>query len=178
MAIRKVLLNKLLEALIEEWGRDEVKATLDKLLISSSRIKYGDKVGKDITPRKIEKPSAKSQVETLNIPEDKKKPLLILADRFDQKEFLAKTADVRHFIIMLGERPTPTKDRGEAFRSLLRYLLKVPANRLEQIAQSASYSGLARLGPISDAISAAGERLPRPSQDEERNELRTDESGQ
>ena len=53
------------------------------------------------------------------------------------------------------------KDRFDAFRRLLKPLSALPLEQLERIASSALHSGPSRLGPLSDAISAAAASLPR-----------------
>jgi hypothetical protein len=90
--------------------------------------------------------------------------LLQLAERYDQKQFLPSVADVREFLIMMGERPVGMKDRQEAFRVLLQSLMRLPVERLQQFVRTALHSGPSELGPLSDAIAAAGERLPRQRQ--------------
>ncbi len=42
--------------------------------------------------------------------------------------------------------------------------MQLPVVRLQQLAQTALHSGPSELGPLSDAIAAAGERLPRHRQ--------------
>lgn len=161
MANRKMLLMKLLEPLIDEWGVDEVRSILEHLASDQNRLS-SPQPEKD---RKLSRPSTRftalDLVKREQIQEDKKRPLVFLAEMFDRKEFLPSVADVRQFIIMSGERPTSMKDRVEAFRTLLKILIGLPSERLEKIAEAAANSGPAQLGPISDAIAAAGERLPR-----------------
>ncbi len=168
MKSRKSLLIKLLQSLVEEWGPDEVFSTLEKVI---GQAKHGSH--RDLWPvasktRRSQRFAAMQLVEKLEIQSDVKQPLTILANRFDDKDFLPSVADVREFIIMAGERPPTMKNRQESFRNLLRVLLRLPPDRLRQLAEAAGHSGPAQLGPISDAISAAGERIARRSLDQER----------
>lgn len=57
------------------------------------------------------------------------------------------------------------KNRQDSFRNLLQVLLKLPPERLRKVADAASHAGPAQLGPISDAIAAAVESLPRRNHD-------------
>lgn len=168
MKSRKILLSNLLKPLLDEWGPDEVRAALDRLVMKldrEGRRSYGaDKSQSERSAR----PTAINLVERLDLENDRKRPLKVLAARFDEKDFLPSTADVREFIIMAGERPPTMKNRQESFRNLLRVLLRFSPERLQQIAEAASHAGPAQLGPISDAIAAAGERLPRRNHDPER----------
>lgn len=161
MPSRKTLLAKLLEALVEEWGGEEVRSTLDRTLASKGQLALVDERSSIAPRRSRSRPSAISLVEQESIGDEKKKLLFLLADQFDKKEFLPSVADVRQFIIMSGERPRSVKDRFDGFKSLLKLLVKLPPDKLETIADAASNSGPAQLGPISDAISAAGQVLPR-----------------
>ena len=166
MKSRKILLNNLLKTILTEWGPDEVRAALDKLIIES------ESEGNHRAPRSQSerggRPTAISLVNGLDLTNERKVPLKVLAARFDDKDFLPATADVREFIIMAGERPPTMKNRQDSFRNLLRVLLRFSPERLQQIADAANHTGPAQLGPISDAIAAAGERLPRRNHDPNR----------
>jgi hypothetical protein len=95
---------------------------------------------------------------------EKRDALLELAERYDRKQFLPSVADVREFLIMMGERPVGMKDRKEAFRVLSRSLIQLPLEDLQQLTRTGLHSGPSQLGPLSDAISAAGERMTRQRQ--------------
>jgi hypothetical protein len=168
MKSRKSLLNNLLKSLLDEWGHDDVRAALEKLIVKSeheNRRSYG--AAKSQSERSG-RPTAINLLESIDLESDRKRPLSILATRFDNKDFLPSIADVREFIIMAGERPPAMKNRQDSFRNLLRVLLRFSPDRLQQVAEAASHAGPAQLGPISDAIAAAGERLPRRNPDPDR----------
>lgn len=168
MKSRKALLSNLLRPLLDEWGPDDVRAALEKLVLQSERDgrrSYG--AAKSQSDRNA-RPTAINLVENLDLENERKRPLTVLAKRFDNKDFLPSTADVREFIIMAGERPPTMKNRQDSFRNLLRVLLRLSPERLQQVADAASHAGPAQLGPISDAIAAAGERLPRRNHDPDR----------
>jgi hypothetical protein len=167
MTTRKNLLNNLLKPILDEWGEDEVRSSLEKLLMKSDgeRTKLYD--GPKSHADQARKLTAVHAVERLVLDDTRKKALSLIAARFDEKDFLRSTADVRQFIIMAGERPPPMKNRQDSFRILLGVLLRLSADHLQQISNVASHAGPAQLGPISDAISAAGERIPRWTGDTE-----------
>src|SRR5206468_2862492 len=87
--------------------------------------------------------------------------LLQLAVRYDNKQFLPTVPDVREFLLMIGVEPEYMKDRKDAFRVLLRSLTALSLERLQQISNASRHSGPSQLGPLSDAIAAVGDRLPR-----------------
>jgi hypothetical protein len=165
MKIRETLLNRLLRTLVEEWGHERVAAALARAAVSSNDSSVEHPPSPKLRPSaKGARPSATAQIERAALEGEQKDALLQLAVRYDCKQFLPSVADVREFLIMVGERPIDMKDRKEAFRILLRNLRQLPIERLKQLASSALHSGPSQLGPLSDAIAAAGERLPRQRQ--------------
>jgi hypothetical protein len=158
-------MRSILQALVDEWGKEEVTETLGVLTRSSL-----DPTGESATKPKRRRStvrmrlSATGQIQQLELEGEKKEALLRLAERYDLKRFLPSVADVREFLTMMDERPIGMKDRKEAFRTLLRSLMRLPVERLRQLALTAQHSGPSELGPLSDAIAAAGGRLPRRQQ--------------
>jgi hypothetical protein len=165
MKSRKALLNELLKTLVDEWGHEEVAAALADTAISS-----GDSMNRrasSLQPhssRGKRRLSATAQIERAAVEGERKEVLLQLAERYDRKQFLPSVADVREFLIMMGARPIGMKGRMDAFRVLLQSLIRLPDERLRQFVHTAQHSGPSELGPLSDAIAAAGERLPRQRQ--------------
>lgn len=165
MSSQKALLRKLLHTLVDEWGYEAVSTALARTSGSSNGTLAGLADGTNVRiPRKEARLGAIGQIERAALEGDQKEILLQIAIRYDRRLFLPSVADVREFLIMMGERPIGMKDRKEAFRVLLRSLTQLPVARLQQLAQTALHSGPAELGPLSDAIAAAGGRLPRQRQ--------------
>jgi hypothetical protein len=165
MKARKTLLNRLLQTLVDEWGRERVADALVGIRASSNGPSAeGPPTAKFRPSGKASRPSATEQIERSAFEGARKDALLQLAVRYDNKQFLPSVADVREFLIMMGERPNDMKDRKGAFRILLRNLTQLPVERLQELASTALHSGPSQLGPLSDAIAAAAERLPRQRQ--------------
>lgn len=165
MKTRETFLNRLLQTLVDEFGCEAVRAALTKLtgtVAGSSTETLITAAG--LPPRKKAKPSATDLVERCALEGDQRAALLKIALRYENKQFLPRVSDVREFLIMKGETPINMKDRREAFRILLRSLVQLPVERLEKLATTALHSGPSQLGPLSDAIAAAGEDLPRHRQ--------------
>lgn len=164
MKYRKTLLHNLLDALVQEWGYEEVRFALRLLSDTHGRPdarSLGPESKKVRRMRRTVKLLASEQVARAKFPEEQEVILRELAIRFDRKQFLPSIADVREFLIMMGEKPTVMRDRSVAFRRLLNVLSGLPAERLTQLVNSSSHSGPSQLGPLSDAISAVGASLPR-----------------
>lgn len=167
MKTRESLLNRLLRALVDEWGPEAVAAALANAATSSNNPSVGDPPGPKVRhSRKEARLSATAQIDRAAIEGEQKDALLQLAVRYDSKQFLPSVADVREFLIMMGEKPAGMKDREEAFRVLLRSLTHLPVERLQQLASTALHSGPSRLGPISDAITGVGDSLARQRRSE------------
>jgi DNA-binding transcriptional ArsR family regulator len=167
---RKRLLGKLLQTLVEEWGYENVALELSHTNRYSLRRSIESHASSSARSSDRKKPAPTEQVEKALLDPQRKELLLQLAKRYEEKQFLPNVAAAREFLTMLGEFPGQIKDRDHSFRVLLRCLLQLPMERLRQITDSSLYSGPSQLGPISDAIAAAGQHLPRRSQEDPRRE--------
>src|SRR5450631_22813 len=165
MKTSETLLDRLLQTLVDEWGQEKVAAALARTAVSWNDPLAGrPPIPKPRHSGREARPNAAAQIERAALEGEQKDALLQLAVRYDCKQFLPSVADVREFLIMLGERPIDMKDRKDAFRILLRNMMPLPVERLKQLANTALHSGPSELGLLSDAIAAAGERLPRQRQ--------------
>lgn len=154
MLARKALLDNLLRTLVHEWGYQSVATALASFESDEDGLvgRSAPKVPRNLKVRR--KLLATEQVAKAAVPEDKRAALMKLAVRFDRREFLPTTSDVREFLTMLGERTSPMKDRSTAFARVLKSISVLPVERLERYTHSGLHSGPARLGPLSDAISS------------------------
>lgn len=151
------LLSAVLTALASEYGLKNISIVLQSLDqggdVPSGEYSLGALRGSR------NRKSALSQLGGVELPEEQKMPIRELADRFDRRSFLPSIPDVREFIIMMGERPGPIRDRSAAFRLLLPLLTKLSSERLRELALSDRHRGPSQLAPLSDAIgSSASER--------------------
>lgn len=165
MKNRNQLLSKFLQMLVDEWGYEQVAAELVRTDQRPSRPSHprNPRASRSPKDKKILSPS--EQVEKALLDPTRKQLLVQIARRYEQREFLPSVAAVTEFLMMMGADPGHLKDRLHAFRVLLRALLQLSAERLTQLANSSLHAGPSRLGPISEAIAAAGEHLPRRSPD-------------
>lgn len=170
MRIHGKLLNKLLRTLIDEWGYEEVIQELSRIDRHSSETSKDLERYSRIRSKQKAKLNPTEQAERATQDYPQKQALVRLAHRYEQKQFLPSVAAVREFLMMRGAAADRIKDRDQAFRLLLKYLLQLSTDQLEQINRSALYSGPSQLGPISDAIAAAGNRLARRPEETEASE--------
>ncbi len=151
------LIKQLLKPLVDEWGPEEVAAALSDL---SHGTRVADSTTGGTKNRVRFRLSAREELLKTELLRDEDKQLLLpLAERYDAKQFLPSVADVREFLMMMGIRPAGMKDRREAFRNLLRGFGQMPTIRIRQIAEAAVHAGPSELGPLSDAIAAASNRM-------------------
>jgi hypothetical protein len=151
------LLKQLLKPLMDEWGPEEVAAAVSDL---SHNERFVDSRADGTINRVRFRLSAREELlKTELLGNEEKQLLLPLAERYDAKQFLPSVADVREFLMMMGIRPAGMKDRREAFRNLLKGFGQMPTVRIREIAEAAAHAGPSELGPLSDAIAAASNRM-------------------
>jgi hypothetical protein len=149
-----MLLRRLVETLVEEWGTEDVRKAVDHVSLEF-RARYPSDVYERARSKPKHRPSAVSQIERNNFTDEQMSHLTAIAARFDAKTFLPSTADIREFVISLGGRPRGFRDRSDGFKVVLETISRLPPDRLGQIANTSMFSGPAKLGPLSDAISEA-----------------------
>jgi hypothetical protein len=164
MKTRETLLNRLLQTLVDEWGHEKVAAALARTVGSSNDPSAERPPNPKIRPSgKGARPSATAQIERAALEGEQKDALLQLAVRYDSKQFLPSVADVREFLIMMGERPIDMKDRKEAFRIRASYNCRssfyssLPVPPCTQVARNSVLYPMLLLLPVS-ACRVSGNR--------------------
>lgn len=156
------LLNDVLASLVDAYGFNAVEEALQK----SSVRKNTNRTPRDNTlPLQLSnnekrtrsiRPSAVTLTKQQAVSPAKRPYVQMLAERFDQKQFLPSATDAREFLILSGKKPKSIKDRSDAFKQVLIVLSQLPTERLATIANSSAYSGPSQLSDISDAIANIG----------------------
>jgi hypothetical protein len=164
---RSALLGRLLAALVDEWGYDAVNHALAGLRARRDVLQRDSPEFRRSRNAKKAKPLAVEQVARAQLADPQRRILSDLAVRFDARRIFPSVADVREFLVVMGERPGGLKDRSDAFRELLHSLSKLPVDRLQHLVANARSAGPSRLGPLSEAISSLGDSLLRePNSDD------------
>ena len=153
----KKILASLLATLVEAWGYDRVLKELDQLRSSALSTSARSKPAKSRTEKST--PTPTQVAENAPAPVHRRALLLAIAKGYERKAIMPSTADVRDFLRLQGIETSTPKNRTEAFRHLLGVLLRLPDERLQNLAAKAEHAGGTELAVISDAISAAGQRL-------------------
>lgn len=176
MTDNKELLYRIVEAfyktLTAEWSDHAVKEALNRIINHAENTIPKEEQKRHLykTKNKIKENYAISLLEKTNIPKEKKDIFIIIAKKYEKKEFFPRLSDVRSFIAESGENPTINikniKDRNSAFRALLNIIVNFSDRQLDMFMHSAEHMGPTKLGPISDAISSVSKTLTRQSHDD------------
>ena len=98
------------------------------------------------------KPTAAGYVAKMDLPEDKRRAMAELAERFDGNEFMPSFGDVRAFCESYDIDVPASRTRASALPRVFKFLSGMDAAELQRILDYRMHSGPSRLGPISDAI--------------------------
>lgn len=161
---RAGLLRSLLGVLVDEWGFEAVRDHLEEFRVSGGAPSAGAKAIESESNneargnRTPKKPTASTMAAKVSLPPAQKQLVQLLAARYDSKQFLPTSGDIRYFFEVHGEAVPPVKQRSEAFRRILRLLSSMPESSLRKMIDSDAHSGPSSLGPLSDAIRGVGEQ--------------------
>ena len=133
-------LDEQLRLLVQQYGIAEVQRRL--------RVIMGPRL------RSSARKSARDCVTGMELQSNKKERLLTLAQLFEEKRFLPKTADIRNFFGAYGPAPMKFKSRQDAILQTFRFLSSLSDEQLDRIINEGSFAGPSELGPIADAIKA------------------------
>ena len=157
----RLLLRKLVEVLVEQWGQRSVEQML-AAVAKRTAPKPKSKASKKSTA-----PSAEKMVMSMEIPMDMRPSIIALAKGLDDKSFLGTSGSMKHFLEMRGMEVGPLRRRHDGFKTVLSILRDMPRERLARYVESLHDGGPGDLASISDAISHA---RPPGSHDVERAE--------
>jgi len=161
MAKSKSALRDILTALVDHWGGDNIRRELERL---ADRREEG---GAETPARRKEatatqrrrRPTPSEVLRRYQLPDRIREDAAELTAMYEAKTFLPTIADVKHFLEARGRSISGVKNRDQAFVRIVDVVLSLPPDAIRQLRNSASHGVPARLGPISDAMSSAGDRL-------------------
>lgn len=161
---RRSFLRSILSAVIEEWGYEAARESLDEIAGRPSsqshepQAKSGRGTRSDPGGRAREKPTASTMAANMSLPPTQKQLIQELAIQYDDKKFLPTAGDVRYFFEVHGEVPPSGKQRRELFRRVLKLLSTLPDSALKKILEERVHTGPSRLAPLSEAMRRVGEQ--------------------
>lgn len=158
---RAELLESFLIPILDEWGVDEVRSAIDRILVASENghkrnPSLGEGEGRKAATKKT---SAVEVVSRMNVAPELQGTLLMFAERYDAKQFLATAGDIRQFFEDRGLAPPIIKHRSDAFRKIVSVLCDLPKESQQKLLVSHAYAGPSQLEPLSNAIRQSGAAL-------------------
>jgi hypothetical protein len=156
---REDLLNRLLAALVHEWGVSRVQQALAAIEPKVATRPQNTSSTRDTASSPRRKPTAVDLALKVRGPADLRRAVEELAALFDEKLFLHSVGDVRLFMEMRGKELSTAVSRSEAFGKVLEELVEMPVEQLRDLVQVADLSGPSQLAPLSHAIRNASAAL-------------------
>jgi hypothetical protein len=150
-------LRIIVSALVNHWGIAKVEDALAAHI--GGRSQPSTRRGREIKPRKNYKLSPVQAAERLTTRARNKREIVEIARAFEAKAFLPRVGDVKDFLDENGCEAVNVRDRTSGFKKLLPVLRRMPADKLRDLRNDAFHAGPMRLAPLSEAISAAGDRI-------------------
>ena len=92
----------------------------------------------------------------MDLSRNRRQVLTEVAENFQNKSFLPTASDIRNFCELYGIRGAAPRARAGAVPRLFRFLATMDPDEVRRLVRGGMFSGPARLGPIADAIRAAG----------------------
>ncbi len=154
------LLTKILRMLVEEYGATQVLKSLEGIAEENSES-IVNALQKTMPARRRKKLTAIQLVMKNAAENEKLTALLDLAERFEKKRFLPSLIHIREFLQSVGSEHTRLKDRSTAFSIVLKELMKLSPEQIDDLISSAAFHGPSELAVISEAIKAAADNLGR-----------------
>ena len=148
-----------LRELVREHGFERVSRSLRELDGLGSDAQ-GTKPGAGSQPqpgagtRGKRKPAATAleRVEKMDLPSETADVVLQLAKRFDEKSFMPTFGDIAHFCRVYDVDEPASKSRAAAVSRVFGTIAAMSAEDIQILVDYGAFSGPARLGPISEAI--------------------------
>jgi hypothetical protein len=151
----KDFLKELLLPLINQWGREAVLHAIEELEDTPTK-EDGSHQRVTRRPGTKVKTGAFTLAQRASVEPEKKALLLDLARQFEHRAFLPSIGDVRAFLEMRGQDSRGLKQRPEAFRRVIKAVVEMPKDSLQQLVlNNENAGGPSQLGPLSDAIKFA-----------------------
>ena len=147
---RKSNLSEELEALVRRYGLGSVLHTLADLQpeprqsVSSSSARRRRSSGSKV--------SAVDYVRKMALPREKAEVMSRAAQRFEEKEFLPRIADIRDFCAAHGVELSQSVSRGSAIPRVFSFLSTMDTAQVSIVLDNGEFSGPTTLSPIADAI--------------------------
>ena len=152
-----------LRSMVRRYGFEQVNESLQE--IGNSEYYPEDSKYRAIPPAKPVDAQANKRnpritapqyVTKMDLPPEKKEPVIELARRFDHKAFLPTAGDIANFCQVYRLDEPVSKSRVNAIPRVFKFIASMEADEIRRILNEGMFSGPSRLGPIADAIRRNG----------------------
>ncbi|MDE0331747.1 MAG: hypothetical protein OXL41_07750 [Nitrospinae bacterium] len=152
-------LRNLLSALVDDCGYDAVREALEDFDPARKRSSVSKNSPAKRHKKTRAKPNAVSIVDSLALPDEgKKKVLMALARKFEEKAFMPNVNHVRAFLEQEGKDVSRIKSRGQVVSTVFKRLADWETSRLQELETRGLYGPTKSLSVIAKSIENFGRR--------------------
>ena len=157
--MRKNTLRKVISALVEEFGHQSVRKILDDCITEAvSKSSIGEPSTHVYNQSKWKR-TATNFVKSLEIDDEEKRDiLLILAEKYDNSQFMPNANNVRAFLKQQEKDATGIKSRQQAIPYIFGCLADLETQKLSELHRRGLYGTPNSLSVIARSIENAGSR--------------------
>ena len=157
--MRDNTLRRILSALIDDFGFQEVRKSLDDFSVEGAKADAIRKLPVDARRKPKMRPNAIAVVKALKIDNvDKKDILFVLAQQYEDKDFMPNINSVRAFLAKQGKDISRVKSRQQAVSTVFKCLADWDTQHLSDLHAKGAFAGPKSLAVIADAIEKAGKQ--------------------
>ena len=156
-------LKDTLRTMVVEYGFEQVNKSLMEVRTSTYPVQKpkantgrSDRDAVKKAGKRKRKVTASQSVAKMELPQDKEKFVIELAERFEKKTFLPTFGDISNFCQIYGIDEPASKSRASAIPRVFKFIASMEASDIRRIIDDGLFSGPSRLGPIADAIRRNG----------------------
>ena len=152
-------LRRILSALVDDFGYQEVRKSLDDFCTRETRDGAERKSSLGGQDKSRVRQNAIDIVETLVVDDERKRDiLLVLAQRFEKKAFMPNVNSVRAFLEQHGKDVSHIKSRQQAVSAIFKCLADLETRSLCEMHSKGLFGGPKSLAVIADSIEKAGQQ--------------------
>ena len=155
-------LTETLQGLVHRHGLSSVLHSLAD--IQAAPDQHSSSLPRKRTHNPGSKSTAVDYVDKMTLPQEKAEVMMHVAQRFEDREFLPKIADIREFCRIYGVQLSKSASRATSIPRVFTFLAAMDTASITKLLDEGAFAGPTRLAPIADAIrncSAARDRSHR-----------------
>lgn len=152
-------LRKILSALVDDFGYQEVRKSLEGFDVGAERARASKKSAVESHEKPRAKPNAIAIVESLTVKEEGKRDILMtLAKKYEEKAFMPNVNSVRAFLDQQGQDVSRIKSRQQAVSVVFKCLADWETQSLHELYIRGLYGPPKSLSVIAESIENMGQQ--------------------